>query len=149
MSTEAHDVDQGLRHLIDTGRISPESISAMTGIAPEHMREYLASEHRTGMTAAPSGLSGAQTTQLSMLSVLLTEGLAEDDDIRLRALVETLTQQYHLTHENVALLIDTDVADVEAAVLDARRVDASKKYRLALRLSYVLTALSNVERVTS
>ncbi|MGW8433020.1 HTH domain-containing protein [Curtobacterium citreum] len=147
MSTEAYDVDQGLRHLIDTGRISPESISAMTGIAPEHMREYLASEHRTG--TALSGLSGAQTTQLSMLSVLLTEGLAEDDDIRLRALVETLTQQYHLTHENVALLIDTDVADVEAVVLDARRVDASKKYRLALRLSYVLTALSNVERVTS
>lgn len=149
MSTGAFDVDRGLRSLIDTGRISLESISAVTGIDPADLREYLASERRAGVTAAPRGLSGAQITQLSMLAVLLTEGLAEDDDVRLRALVETLTQQYHLTHENVALLIDADVADVAAVALDARRVEASEKFRLAVRLSSLLTAVSNVERLTS
>lgn len=148
MSTEAYDVDQGLRYLIDTGRISPESLSAITGITPTTLREYLATEHQPGMTAAPSGLSGAQGTQLSMLAVLLTDGLAEDDDVRLRALVETLTHQYNLTHENIALLVDADVTDVKAVTLDAVAVDAAKKYRLAVRLSYLLTAISNAERLT-
>lgn len=83
-----------------------------------------------------------------MLSVLLTEGLAEDDDVRLRALVETLTLQYNLTHENIALLIDADATDIEAAAIDAATIDAGKKYRLALRLSYVLTAISNAERLS-
>lgn len=149
MSTEAYDVGQGLRYLIDTGRISTESLSAITGITPTTLREYLEKEHQPGMTAAPSGLSGAQGTQLSMLAVLLTDGLAEDDDVRLRALVEMLTLQYNLTHENIALLIGADVADVEAVALDAATVGADKKYRLAVRLSYVLTAISNAERLTS
>lgn len=149
MSTEAYDVDQGLRHLIDTGRISPESLSAITSITATTLHEYLAAKHQPGVTAAPSALSGTQSTQLSMLSVLLTEGLAEDDDVRLRALVETLTHQYNLTHENIALLIDADVSDVDAVALDAATIDAAKKYRLAVRLSYVLAAISNAERLTS
>lgn len=149
MSTEAYDVDQGLRHLIETGRISPESLTAITGIPPATLHEYMAVEHEPGMTAAPSGLSGTQSTQLSMLSVLLTEGLAEEDDVRLRALVETLRHQYNLTHENIALLVDADVTDVEAVALDAATVDAAKKYRLAGRLSYLLTAIGNAERLTS
>ena len=149
MSTEAYDVDQGLRHLIDTGRISTESLSAITGITTATLAEYLAAEHQPGMTAAPSALSGTQSTQLSMLSVLLTEGLAEDDDVRLRALIETLTLQYNLTHENIALLIDADVADIDAVATDPSTVDAANKYRLALRLSYVLTSISNAERLSS
>lgn len=149
MSTEAYDVDEGLGHLIDTGRISPESLSAITGITTTTLQDYLAAGHQLGTTAAPSALSGTQSTQLSTLSVLLTEGLTEDDDVRLRALVETLTLQYNLTHENIALLIDADAADVEAIATDAATVDADRKYRLALRLSYVLTAISNAERLSS
>ena len=84
-----------------------------------------------------------------MLSGLLTLGLEEDDDVRLRALVETLSQQYKLTHENIARLIDADVADVEAVATNTTEVDASTKFRLALRLSYVLTAISNVEQLSS
>lgn len=148
MSTEAHDVDQGLHHLVDTGRLPIESLSAITGITTTALHEYLATEHQPGLSGAPATLSGTQSAQLSMLSVLLTEGLAEDDDVRLRALVETLTLQYNLTHENIALLIDADATDIEAAAIDAATIDAGKKYRLALRLSYVLTAISNAERLS-
>jgi hypothetical protein len=149
MSTEAYDVDQGLRHLVDTGRISLESLTAMTGIPPTALHEYLSAEHRPGMTAAPAGLSASQTSQLSMLSVLLTVGLSEDDDVRLRALVETLTLQFELTHENIALLIDAEATDVETAAHDAAKLSASKKYRLAVRLSYLVTAIGNAGRRSS
>jgi hypothetical protein len=148
MSTEAYDVDQGLHHLVKTGRLSIESLSAITGIPATALHEYLAAENQPGLSGTPATLSGTQSAQLSMLSVHLTEGLAEDDDVRLRALVETLTLQYNLTHENIALLIDADATDIESAATDAATIDADKKYRLALRLFYVLTSISNAERLS-
>lgn len=126
--------------------MSPDALSAITGIPAQSVREYLAAEHLPGMVAAPTELPHTQTAQLAMLSVPLTEGLGEDDDVRLRALVETLTLHDQLTYENIARLIDTDAADVEAVVVDAAKVDARKKYRIALRVSYLLAAIGNAER---
>lgn len=149
MSVEAFDVDQGLRDLVSTGKITVESLSAITGITTTALQQYLSETHSPGMVAPGSGLPGTQGAQLAMLSGLLTIGLEEDDDVRLRALVETLTDQYNLTHENIALLIDVDVADVDAVAFDAATVGAEKKYRLAVRLSYVLTAISNAEQLVT
>ncbi|WP_412148584.1 HTH domain-containing protein [Curtobacterium flaccumfaciens] len=149
MSTEAYDVDQGLRHLVKSGRMSTESLSAITGIATTTLQGHLAGDNEPGMTAPTSALTGSQGTQLAMLAVLLTDGLNEDDDVRLRALVESLTLQYKLTHENIALLIDADAADIAAIADDAAQVDAGKKYRLGVRLSYLLTAIGNAERLSS
>ena len=58
MSVEAFDVDQGLRDLVSTGRITVDSLSAITGITSTALKQYLGETRPQAMGAPAAGYQG-------------------------------------------------------------------------------------------
>ena len=148
MTTQAFDPMAALRRLLEAGALSEEALQAVTGIQPERLRAFL-DEHAgapIGLTARPQVLSDDEIARLSVFPVLLTEGLAVDDDERLVAIYETLTIEFHLTTLNIARLIGLDPDDVEAALSDPRSVSSETRYRLAIAGGYLLNAVNLARR---
>lgn len=149
MTTQSSNPADELRRVISEGRISEEAIQAITEISAEKLHAFL---HDTGagvmgLTSSPSALSVDEGARLSILAAQIVQGLEEDDDVRLRAILEGLTIQFRLTLENIALLTRTSVTDLEAALRDPGSVPAGQKYALGLRVSYLNLAIANARRL--
>lgn len=73
----------------------------------------------------------------------LTEGLQIDDDVRLTAIIQTLTVQFRMTHQHIALLTGIDLNDLESVLNDPNTAQVDRKHELAIRASYLLNAIGN------
>ncbi|OUE25957.1 HTH domain-containing protein [Clavibacter michiganensis] len=145
MTVEAHDVRDELGRLIATGHISVTSLHAITGIPVDALESFLgaAPPGPPSVTATPAAVSGDDGGRLSGLTAQLVHGVQIDDDNRLQGILDSLTAQFHLTHENIALLTGVRVEDLEAFVRDPETVTDATKWRLGIRSSYIITAIGN------
>jgi hypothetical protein len=134
-----------LRRIIAEGRMSDEALQAITGIASDALTSFLRAtpSREPGLSTSSAMLSPAEEARLSGLAAQLTEGFQIDDDVRLRAILETLTVQCHLTHQNIALLTQIGLDDLEKFLGDPKTVPLEKKYELAVRASYLIHAVAN------
>ncbi|HWU60170.1 MAG TPA: HTH domain-containing protein [Microbacteriaceae bacterium] len=145
MPVEAFNVESELRRIVAEGRISEESLQTITGIPGDVIASLLsdAREREPGLSAPPSKLSPDQIGRLSALVDQLTEGLQIDDDTRLKAIIQTLTEQFRMTHQHIALLTGIDLNDLKSALYDPDTAKAERKYELAIRASYLMNAIGN------
>jgi hypothetical protein len=145
MHDDPFDTGAELRRLLAEGRISLASLTAITGIPPGTLESLTsrAPGGGSGLTSHPTHLTADATARLSDLVARLTEGAAVEDDVRLRAVLETLTLSLHLSARNIALLTGIEVDAVEAALRDPREVDGGRRYALAIRASYLLHAVGD------
>jgi hypothetical protein len=145
VSVEALNVEHELRRIVAEGRISEESLQAITGIPADAIASLLGATHdrEPGLSAPPSAFSPDEVLRLSALVGQLTEGLQIDDDVRLTAIVQTLTVQFRMTHQHIALLTGIDLNDLESVLNDPNTVPAERKYELAIRASYLMNAIGN------
>jgi hypothetical protein len=145
MTSQAFNTVGELRLIIGDGRISDDALQSITGISGESLASLLRETPsiEPGLSASPSALSGEEIARLSGLTAQLTEGFLIDDDIRLKGIIESLTAQCHLTHENIALLTRIGIDDLETFLSDPDAVSLEKKYELAVRASYLINAVAN------
>ena len=145
MTVQAFNVGDELERLIAQGRISENALTTITGISSDTLASFFAASHSTrpGLSASAAALSEDEVARLSALTVQLTEGAAIDDDERLGAIIETLTAQFNLSHENIALLTRTDLDDVETFLSDPKAAPCEKKFELAVRSYYLFHAVLN------
>ena len=141
MTERALDIAGELRGLIADGRISSPSLTAITGIGPEGIAAFANSV--PGRWEAPTGLSAEGMARLTALVAQLTEGLEIDDDVRLRAIVETLSVQFGLTRENIALLTKVPLDDLNASLGDPPAASHDVRFRVAMRVNYLFQAVAN------
>ena len=141
--TTANPADQ-LRGVIAVGGISEEALHAMTGIAPETLGHFLnagAAETR-GISANPPALTADEGFRVSVLAGLLVDGMQIDDDERLKGILESLTIECRLTPGNIAQLTGVGVQHVELALDDPHAVPLDKRYALATKGSFLITAVN-------
>ena len=143
MTIEAHSPNDDLKAVIDAGGLSEDALQAITRIPSETLTRFL---HGNVPSLQP-GVSTSLPTdderrRLSVLSAYLATGLTIDDNARLRGILESLTAECHLSLANIARLVDVDVEHVERALLDPSAVPIHARYRLALRTSYIITAIN-------
>ena len=145
MSVEGLDVENELRRIVAEGRISEESLQAITGISGDTIASLLdtAQEREPGLSAPPAAFSPDEVGRLSALVGQLTNGLQIDDDVRLTAIIQTLTVQFRMTHQHIASLTGVDLYDLESVLNDPNAAQAETKYALAIRASYLLNAIGN------
>jgi len=120
-------------------------LHAITGISSDALRSFLKTTPSgdPGLSTAPATLSPTEEARLSGLAAQLTEGYQVYDDVRLRAIIETLTAQFDLTHQNIALLTQIELDDLEKFLSDPRTIRWEKKYALGIRASYLIHAVAN------
>jgi hypothetical protein len=137
-----------LRRIIEEGRVSEETVAAITGISAERLASFLteSGSDMSGLSKAPSALSNDESARISGLASQLTAGMDIDDDERLQGILESLIVLYHFTPENIALLIQAQPRDVESILRDSSSIPADTKYRLALRASYLVNATEQARR---
>ncbi|RZU65354.1 hypothetical protein EV379_1686 [Microterricola gilva] len=137
-----------LRRIIGDGHISNKALQTITGISDDALAMYLrvTPSGDPGLSTSPAVLSGDESARLSSLVAQLTGGFQIDDDVRLRAIIETLTAQCGLTLQNVALLTRVRVEHLENFLRDPTSVPVERKYELAVRTSYLIHAVANALR---
>lgn len=141
MTVQGLNVGDELGRLIAEGGISLQALTAITGIAPARLNELLDLE--PGLSAAANDFSEDEILRVSTLAGQLTWGAEIGDYERLRAIVETLTIQFELTHENIARLTRIKVEDLEAFFDDPDSVSWEAKFAMAIRLYYLFHAVLN------
>jgi hypothetical protein len=143
MTTQMFNPAEELKRAVDEGRLSEESLEAITEVPTARLRFFLAGPEAgvVGVTAKPQPLSSDEATRLAVLAAQIGQGLEIDDDERLRATLEGLTAQFHLTPENIALLIHAEPTDLAVALREPASLPADRKYALASRLSYLTNAI--------
>lgn len=134
MTAETHNSADELKHIIAEGRISEDALHAMTGVQPAKLRSFLSgtTPGMIGLAAEQPALSQDENARVSILVARLTEGLRIGADERLKAIVESLMLECHLTIRNLSLLTGLDVEDLESVLRDPRTVALNIKYELAL-----------------
>lgn len=145
MSTRPLDTMAELRRLLAEGRIAAASLSVATGISSDLLLRLTrgSAEDESGVTADARLLTSEETVRLTGLVARLTAGGTIDDDVRLRAILETLTCTLQLTPADIAALTGVEVAAVEASLRDPRAVAMATRYALAVRASYLLHAMGD------
>jgi len=135
--------------MIADGRVSERALAAITGISEDALSTYLTSSasEAPGLSRPPGPFSVDQTSRLSSLAAQLTAVSEIDDDVRVKAIIETLTIQCHLTHRNIALLTRIGLGDLEVFLSDPGSVPFEKKYELGVKASYLLNAVANAARL--
>lgn len=143
MTTQIFNPAEQLKRAVDDGRLSEESLEAITEIPTAKLRSFFAGAEAgpVGVTAKPQTLSSDEVTRLAVLAAQIGQGLEIDDEERLRATLEGLTAQFHLTLENIALLVDAEPTDLAVALREPASLPADRKYALASRLSYLTNAI--------
>jgi hypothetical protein len=131
--------------MVAEGRISEESLQAITGIRGDAIASLLGATHERepGLFAPPSAFSPDEIGRLSTLVDQLAEGLQVDDDVRLSAIIQTLTVQFRMTHQHIALLIGMDPNDLESILSNPNAAQPERKCALAIRASYLMNAIGN------
>lgn len=133
-----------IKRLLAQGKLKPESLAAAASIEIEQLKQFLVAYGPTAETppTSISSLSDKEIVRLSTLTAQLTTGLAIDDDERVRAYVETLSEQFGFVRENIALLIGVSRASIDAFLADADSVDTNTKYRIGVRCGYLISAIT-------
>lgn len=144
MTTHGHIPSDDLKATIATGGLSVEALQAITHVPAEKMTRFLAEEWSNSPGASAPLPTDEEFRRISMLSAFLSTGLRIDDNERLRGILESLTVECHLTLDNIARLVDVDVNHVERALVDPSSVPLDARYRLAMRTSYIITAVNQV-----
>jgi hypothetical protein len=146
MASEMVNVGDELRRMIADGRVSEPALAAIAGISEDALSLYLTSsvgELPGRLSRPPTPLSADEAGRLSGLAAQLTAVSEIDEDVRLKAIIETLTTECHLTHQNIALLTRTGLEDLERFLSDPASVSFEKKYELGIKTSYLLGAVAN------
>ncbi|SMQ73992.1 HTH domain-containing protein [Agreia sp. VKM Ac-1783] len=147
MAAEAFDAPAGLRRLLAEGAITDRSLHSLTGMTLDALRAFLSvGQSEIGLTTTPLAFSDEESARLSILAAQLTEGMTIPDDDRLTGILEALTIELRLTPQNIAALAGLDARDVAAALTDPRSIPDEKKYAIAIRASYLLSALNRAVR---
>lgn len=138
----AFDVTDVLRRLVEDDVISLHALSAITRVREDALSSLLetpsgGADSRSSRTPP---LSSDEVGRISLLAAQLTEGLRVDDDDRLRAMFDVLTEQLGLTHANIAALTRTDAQDLEGFLANPAAMPPQTKYELASRVSYLVHA---------
>ena len=141
MTVQGLNVGDELERLIAEGSISMQALTAITGIAPARLKRLLDLE--PGLSAAANEFSEDEILRVSRLAGQLTWGAEIGDYERLRAIVETLTVQFELTHENVARLARIKAEELEAFFDDPDSVSWEAKFAMAMRLYHLFHAVLN------
>ncbi|MFF9562847.1 HTH domain-containing protein [Leifsonia sp. NPDC014704] len=129
MTAQALNVGDEFGRLIAEGSISMQALTAITGIAPARLKSLL--DLDLGLSAAANDFSEDEILRVSTLAGQLTVGAEIGDYERIRAIVETLTTQFELTHENIARLTRIRVEDLEAFFVDPDSVPWEAKFAMA------------------
>ena len=141
MTVQGLNVGDELGRLIAEGSISMQALTAITGIAPARLKKLLDLE--PGLSAAANEFSEDEILRVSTLAGQLTWGAEIGDYERLRAIVETLTTQFELTHENIARLTRIKVEELEAFFDDPDSVSWETKFAMAMRVYHLFHAVLN------
>ncbi|WP_020075826.1 HTH domain-containing protein [Cryocola sp. 340MFSha3.1] len=141
MTVQGLNVGDELGRLIAEGSISMPALTAITGIAPTRVKKLLDLE--PGLSTAASEFSEDEILRVSRLAGQLTWGAEIGDYERLRAIVETLTAQFELTHENIARLARIEMEELEAFFDDPDSVSWEAKFAMAMRVYYLFHAVLN------
>ncbi|WP_424447599.1 HTH domain-containing protein [Microbacterium arborescens] len=143
MTSQMFNTADQLRRAVADGRVSEMALEAISQIPIGTLQVFLAGsvERTLGVTASPQPLSEDEAARLSVLASQILHGFDISDDERLRAILEGLTTQFHLTLENIALLARLDSVDLAAALRDPSSLPAERKYALATRLLYLTNAI--------
>lgn len=148
MTTEAHSPADQLKAVIADGGISEDALHAMTGVASETLGRFLsaAAVEADGLSRVPPVLAGDEGMRVSLLAGLLSDGMQIDDDERLKGILESLTVECRLTPDNIAQLTGVDVEYVELALNDPGAVPLDRRYALAIKGSFLITAVNQARR---
>ncbi|MFK4115138.1 HTH domain-containing protein [Microbacterium sp. NPDC006705] len=143
MAAQMFNTAEELSRAVADGRISKTTLEAITQTPTATLQAFLTGSEKDtyGVRTDLQPLSADETTRLSVLASQILQGFDIGDDERLRAILEGLTTQFHLTLENIALLAQLDSADLAVALRDPSSLPAERKYALALRLSYLTNAI--------
>ncbi len=148
----SHSPAHTLRRLIADDRITESALHAITGIDRGTLTSYLGGpqSENVGLTTAPRAVSGDEGQRLAVLAAMLAEGLRSpdfpiSDDERVTAIIESLTAQCHLTHQNIAQLTGIALADLERFISDPQSTPLEVKYQLAVRGSYIANAVTQAQ----
>ncbi|MFP3465593.1 HTH domain-containing protein [Leifsonia sp. SIMBA_070] len=141
MTVQAMDVGHELRRLVADGCISMGALAAITGIAPGRLQRLL--DLQPGLSTAASEFSEDEIRRVSTLAGQLTWGAEIGDYERLRAIIETLSAQFELSHENIALLTRTSVEDVQSFLADPATAPWEFTFHFAVRAYYLFHAVLN------
>lgn len=143
MSSNSLNVPGELNLLIADGIVTERAIQAMTQIDLERLHAAISAEHG-GVLVSPQepGLTDDESARLSLLAAQLTAGLQIEDDDRLKAIIESLNAEIHLSTHNIAELIHVPVEDVERVLQDPQSVPADVKLPIAIRCSYLMSTIT-------
>lgn len=138
----AFDVTDVLRRLVEDDVISLHALSAITRLREDALSSLLETPNGAAASRSSSArpLSADEVGRISLLTAQLTEGLRVDDDDRLRAMLDVLTEQLGLSDANIAALTRTDVHDLEGFLAEPAAMPPQTKYELASRVSYLVHA---------
>lgn len=131
MTSQMFDTADELGRAVADGRISEMALEAISQVPIGTLQIFLAGsvEGTHGVTTSPQPLSEDEAARLSVLASQILHGFDIGDNEGLRAILEGLTTQFHLTLENIALLARLDSADLAAALRDPSSLPAEQSTR--------------------
>lgn len=141
MSSQSIDVVDELNRLVAEGVITERALQAMTRIDSEKLHTALAGEkHEPGtlISADQQVLTSDESMRLSILAAQLTDGMTIGDDDRLKAIIESLNAEMHLSTHHIAQLTGVDAEDLESVLNNPRSVPIEVKYAIAIKGSYLM-----------
>lgn len=142
MSPNSLNIPAALNRLVSDGALTERALQAMTQIEAVRLRAALSPEPAANLNSIGDlSLTDDETARLSVLTAQLTAGMTIEDDERLKAIIESLGAEVHLSTQNIADLIDVRVDDIDLAVNHAQSVPAETKYTIAIRCSYLMNAI--------
>lgn len=116
-----------LKKIIENYRISPESLSKITGVDTEFIK---------GLAEGKGDLFDiSEVTKITFtnLMVMLSLGVSSvNEDDRVKSIIDTLNEMYGISYDTIAIYAQMDKEDILQFLQDSSHVSSEKKYKVAV-----------------
>lgn len=124
-------IQHDLKTLVENGKITINTLSKVTRIEKQWFEDYI-SEKEHIESISPDEIHFI-TDFISILSL----GMKIDDDSRLKAIIEVLTQIYEMNTDTIANCIEIDRQIIENFMLDSNLISMEEKYTLSVKVMFL------------
>lgn len=138
-----------LNALIRGERISSAAVAAVTGLSADRVADLLSTHRASGpeLDRADPGANPTDGARIAILTAMLGHGLDIDEGFRLQEIIRSLIAEYHFELENIARLTGVSGEDIQLFLEDSHALEPTRKFTLAMRVSYLTMMITNVGSV--
>lgn len=127
---ESKPLTEVLAYLNKNLNITSSCLSKITGVEVKSIEKLINGQ----VNIIELGLSLENLTKLSNISRMLAYGISDiDDNQRLKAIIEHLTQNLELDIETIAIYSGVTIEEIKMFMEDPNSISYEKRYKLAVK----------------